>query len=143
MVLARIIILVTAAFVSEVVVAGEPFVVLNYGSQTTQKGSDNMHPFVTDPNFSSKHEVIKDETLSDIIKNYYGGSGMNFKFVQMAIVQINKTAFVRGNPNFMYAGKMIHLPSINEITSLILGDGTGSKTTDRFERRDEIFFFGS
>lgn len=142
MLLIRILMLV-AAFISEVVIAAEPIVVLNYSAQATQNGSDNMHPFVTDPDFSSKHEVSKDETLSDIIKNYYGGSGMNFKFVQMAIVQLNKTAFVRGNPNFMFAGKTIHLPSINEITSLIMDKGSRSSTTEKFERRDEIFFFGS
>ena len=71
------------------------------------------HPFRMDPNYQQSHKVMPDETLGHILQAYYGGSGLNMKFVEMAIVQFNKHAFVRGNPNFLYADKTLHLPSVN------------------------------
>jgi hypothetical protein len=68
------------------------------------------HPFRMDPDYSETHEVAQDETLGHIMKDYYGGSGMNMKFVEMAIVQVNRHAFVRGNPNFPLCQKN-HSPS--------------------------------
>ena len=53
------------------------------------------------------------------MQKYYGNKGLNFTFVQAAIIHKNKGAFVRGNPNFMYANKKLYLPSINEIKELV------------------------
>ena len=80
----------------------EPVVVLNYAARDNNPGEDiaSSHPFRMDPDYSEMHEVANDETLSHIINDYYGGSAMNMRFVEMAIVQINRHAFVRGNPNF-------------------------------------------
>lgn len=130
-------------FSCQLAVAAEPIVVLQYGDHSDQIGSENSHPFVVDTNLNAKHKVNENETLSEIIKIHYGGSGINFKFVQMAILQLNKAAFVRGNPNYLYAGKTLHLPSINEIQSLIMGRIDKATPNNNFERRNEIFFFGS
>ena len=52
--------------------------------------------------------------------NYYGSSSFNNKILSLAIVTFNKKAFVRNNPNYLYSGKKLYLPSVNEIKNLII-----------------------
>ena len=123
----------------------EPIVVLEYRSsdQMTEAGG-GTHPFRMDPDYSAHHKVRQDETLSHIIANYYGGSGLDTAFVQMAIVKKNRSAFVRSNPNYLYAGKSLHLPSLNEIRAMLVKQSQTSETTDSSrDNREHIFFFGS
>jgi Tfp pilus assembly protein FimV len=88
-------------------------------------------------------EVMADETLGHIMQAYYGGSGLNMTFVELAIVQFNRHAFVRANPNFLYADKTLHLPSVNQIQSLALGKKDKPQQNDAYGgRQNEIFFFG-
>ncbi|MGB1399802.1 MAG: hypothetical protein ACPG70_06680, partial [Candidatus Puniceispirillaceae bacterium] len=74
----------------------EPMVVLEYrNSGSVQEGEVNTHPFRLDPDYTTRHRVRKNETLSHIIANFYGGSGIDRAFVQMAIIRKNRSAFVR------------------------------------------------
>ena len=123
----------------------EPIVVLTYGARDHGAVEDatSSHPFRMDPNYSETHEVAQDETLGHIMNDYYGGSGMNMKFVEMAIVQVNRHAFVRGNPNFLYAKKTIRLPSLNQIKDLVTGEKLESSPSQGGSgRTNEIYFFG-
>ena len=123
----------------------EPIVVLAYGAPDNGGVEDaaSSHPFRMDPDYSEMHEVAQNETLSHIINDYYGGSGMNMKFVEMAIVQVNRHAFVRGNPNFLYAKKTISLPSLNQIKALVTGGKPKNSTSQSSSgRTNEIYFFG-
>ena len=52
--------------------------------------------------------------------NYYGTKSFNNNILSLAIVHFNKNAFVRNNPNYLYSGKKLYLPSINEIRNLII-----------------------
>jgi len=135
--------LVVASLAAE---AGEPIVVLEYGQRvgSHEYGDDaSTHPFRMDPNYQQSHKVMPDETLGHIIQAYYGGSGLNMTFVELAIVQFNKHAFVRGNPNFLYADKTLHLPSVNQIQALALGKKEKVQQGESYsERQNEIFFFG-
>ena len=135
--------LVAASLVAE---ASEPIVVLEYGQRGgghEYADETSNHPFRVDPNYQESHKVIPDETLGHIMQAYYGGSGLNMKFVEMAIVQFNTHAFVRGNPNFLYADKTLHLPSVNQIQALALGKKEKVQQGDSYgERQNEIFFFG-
>ena len=141
-------ILFTTLMCLPIAVFAEPIVVLEYrnasGSDNTE-GSSN-HPFRMDPGYGTKHKVRQDETLSHIITNYYGGSGMDASFVQMAILRRNKSAFVRSNPNYLYAGKTLYLPSLNDIRAMITGSGhthsSGTSSGRDAYSRNEIFFFG-
>ena len=141
-------ILFTALMCLPLAVNAEAIVVLEYRNATGSGDSegDNTHPFRMDPGYGTKHKVRQDETLSHIITNYYGGSGMDASFVQMAILRRNKSAFVRSNPNYLYAGKILYLPSLNDIRAMITGSGHthGSGTSSRRDGyfRNEIFFFG-
>ena len=126
--------------------ASEPIVVLEYGQRagSLEYGDDtSTHPFRMDLDYQQSHKVMPDETLGHIMQAYYGGSGLNMSFVEMAIVQFNKHAFVRGNPNFLYADKTLHLPSVNQIQALTLGK-TEKVQQDKGhgEGQNEIFFFG-
>ena len=126
-------------------VNAEPIVILEYrGAEMVTDGDGAMHPFRLDPDHSTHHKVMQNETLSHIIANYYGGSGMDKAFVQMAIVKRNRTAFVRANPNYLYAGKSLHLPSLNEIRAMLVREPKSTKTPEpKRDNREEIFFFGS
>jgi Tfp pilus assembly protein FimV len=128
-----------------VVRAGEPIVVLTYGdSRKTGSTLDEYgnHPMRTDPNAHQMHQVAEAETLSHIMAEYYGGSGLNMKFVELAILQFNRKAFVRGNPNFLFAGKLLHLPSVNQIKALVTGQKSKPHGSPSNRKQNEIFFFG-
>ena len=123
----------------------EPIVVLTYGARDNGAVEDatGSHPFRMDPDYSEMHEVVQDETLGHIMNDYYGGSGMNMKFVEMAIVQMNRHAFVRDNPNFLYAKKTIRLPSLNQIKALVTGTKLENSSSEGSSgRTNEIYFFG-
>ena len=123
----------------------EPIVILEYpGADMAIDDDGSMHPFRLNPDYSTHHKVMQNETLSHIIANYYGGSGMDKAFVQMAIVKRNRTAFVRANPNYLFAGKSLHLPSLNEIKAMLVREKKSAKTPElKRDNREEIFFFGS
>ena len=134
--------LVAASLAAE---ANEPIVVLEYSQRVSDDYGDDTsnHPFRMDPNYQESHKVMPDETLGHIMQAYYGGSGLNMTFVEMAIVQFNKHAFVRGNPNFLYANRTLHLPSVNQIQALALGKKEKIQQGESYgERQNEIFFFG-
>ena len=126
--------------------ASEPIVVLEYGPRGggLEYGDDtSAHPFRVDLDYQQSHKVMPDETLGHIMQAYYGGSGLNMTFVEMAIVQFNKHAFVRGNPNFLFADKTLHLPSVNQIQALALGKTEKIQQNKGYgEEQNEIFFFG-
>ena len=122
----------------------EPFVVLEYrgNSDRGNLSSDNL--FLKDLNYSANHEVLKNETLSDIMLNYYGSSAFNNRILSLAIVHFNKKAFVRNNPNFLYSGKKLYLPSVNEIKNLIIREDKNSENKDKNNSSitSQIYFFG-
>ena len=122
----------------------EPFVVLEYRGNS-EKGvinSDNL--FLQDLDYSTKHIVLKNETLSDIMLDYYGSSSFNNKILSLAIVYFNKKAFVRNNPNYLYSGKNLYLPSVNEIKNLIIKKDKSLKNKDENNTSlsSQIYFFG-
>ena len=70
-----------------------------------------------------------------------GNTGLNMKIVEISIIEINKHAFVRDNPHFLYAGKKIKIPSVNEIMNLKSKPNrmSGSKVNNK----SHIYFFGN
>jgi Tfp pilus assembly protein FimV len=121
-----------------------PIVVLEYPAYAgaSSGGLDSNNAFIADPNHTAHHRVQPNETLSHIITDYYAGSGLDLSVVQMAIVKKNKGAFVRGNPNFLFADKVIHLPSLNEMKNLVLGNHSGQPSPSSGSRQDQIYFIG-
>ena len=121
-------------------VISEPFVVLEYRSSDTKLSEKSNNSFLNDENFSKKHKVKKNETLSDIILKNYGIRYFNTDILSLSIVHFNKHAFVRKNPNFLFANKTLHLPSILEIKNLIIKTNPNQKEHPKDEKH--IYFFG-
>ena len=122
----------------------EPFVVLEYRGNSDRGNFSSDNLFLKDLNYSASHEVLKNETLSDIMLNYYGATAFNNRILSLAIVSFNKKAFVRNNPNFLYSGKKLYLPSVNEIKNLIIKKGKNSEKKDKNNSSitSQIYFFG-
>ena len=119
--------------------SSEPFVVLSYNNSSELGDRDNE--FTKNPDYFTKHRIAPGESLNLIINNYYGNSGLNKYFLQLAIVSLNAHAFRNRNVNYMVADESIHLPSINQMTNLMKGidfkldEETPSRTRN-------IYFFG-
>ena len=122
----------------------EPFVVLEYRGDMERGNLTSDNSFLKDLNYSVKHVVLKNETLSDIMLNYYGSKSFNNNILSLAIVHFNKKAFVRNNPNYLYSGKRLYLPSINEIKDLIIKKNNNKDNTEKSNSSitSQIYFFG-
>ena len=121
-------------------VSSEPFVVLEYRNNDTKLLEKSNNPFLNNQNFSKKYKVKKNETLSEIILKNYGIKHFNIDILSLSIVHFNKHAFVRKNPNFLYANKTLYLPSVLEIKNLLLKAKPSDKEYPKNEKH--IYFFG-
>ena len=121
-------------------VSSEPFVVLEYRNNNSKSFEVSNNPFIKNQNFSKKYKVKKNETLSDIILKNYGVKHFNKDVLSLSIVHFNKHAFVRKNPNFLFANKTLHLPSVSEIKNLIIKTKQNHKEHPNDEKH--IYFFG-
>ena len=64
------------------------------------------------------------DTLNRIILRQLPDLPLRHNIVRMAIVKANPHAFKRKNPNWMYAGKTLRLPSVDDIRSVVFRDTT-------------------
>ena len=136
----KLLLIVICLQFSPKIVLSEPFVVLEYRNNDSKLSEISNNPFLNDQNFSKKHKVKKNETLSDIILKNYGVKHFNKDVLSLSIVHFNKHAFVRKNPNFLYANKILHLPSVLEIKNLIINEKPNKKIYSKDEKH--IYFFG-
>ena len=120
----------------------EPFVVLEYRGNSDRGNFSSDNLFLKDLNYNVNHVVLKNETLSDIMLNYYGSRAFNNRMLSLAIVHFNKKAFVRNNPNFLYSGKKLYLPSVNDIKNLIIKKNKNSENKNNSSITSHIYFFG-
>ena len=136
----KLLLIVICLQFSPKIVLSEPFDVLEYRNNDSKLSEISNNPFLNDQNFSKKHKVKKNETLSDIILKNYGVKHFNKDVLSLSIVHFNKHAFVRKNPNFLFANKTLHLPSLFEIKNLVIK----TKSNNREFQKDSkhIYFFG-
>jgi LysM repeat protein len=141
-----LIIIVFVLFPGFELLSNEPFVILEYQGNnfenSNQKKINRNNKFLKNQNYSVIHKVKDGESLSGILNKYYGNTGLNMKIVEISIIEINKHAFVRDNPHFLYAGKKIKIPSVNEIMNLVKSKPnrmSGSKVNNK----SHIYFFGN
>ncbi len=133
-----IVIMVFNIFFMSSLLLSQPLVILEY-SNTNNAEEQNSN----NEDYSTYYKVKKNDTLSKIIEKHYGNKGLNFTFVQAAILFKNKSAFVRSNPNYMYAKKNLYLPSINEIKDLVYRNKKKVSSTKETSINQEIYFFGN
>ena len=125
--------------------SNEPFVVLEYKGDISNDGSSKINrnnKFIKDQNYSTSHIVKDGESLSIILNKYYGNSGLNMRIVQLSLVEINKHAFVRNNPNYLFSGKKLTIPSVNQIMNLVKNKPR-KKTSFDNNKRNHIYFYGN
>ncbi len=127
--------------------SNEPFVILEYNSQNLNEGLGNKNinknnRFIKDHNYSVNHKVKDGESLSGILHQYYGNTGLNMKIIEISIIQINKHAFVRENPHFLYAGKVLKIPSVSEIMNLVR-KAPDRNSNSKSGQRNHIYFYGN
>ena len=126
--------------------SNEPFVILEYNNQNlNESGTKNINKnnkFIKDHNYSVNHKVKDGESLSGILHKYYGNTGLNMKIIEISIIEINKHAFVRENPHFLYAGKILKIPSVSEIMNLVR-KVPNKKTNSKSSQRNHIYFYGN
>jgi len=137
--------ILTAFFFQKETSTREPFVVLEYkeNSDLNDKISvDRNNNFLKDQSYNTTHNVKEGESLSGILNKYYKNTGLNMRVLELAIIEINKHAFVRNNPNFLFAGKKIKIPSINEIMNLVKQTPTNANTINN-SRKNHIYFYGN
>ena len=121
-------------------VANEPFVVLEHSgnNQSLDKNIDKNNPFLRNHSHNQYYTVKDGDSLSGIINKFYSNTGLNKKIIEVSIIQINKKAFVRDNPHYLFAGKKIKVPSINEIMNLVKNKPNSVKS----DATQHIYFFG-
>ena len=126
--------------------SNEPFVVLeykgNFFDQSDSKKINKNNKFIKDQNYSTSHTVKDGESLSEIINKFYGNTGLNMRIIQLSLTEINKRAFVRNNPNYLFAGKKLKIPSINEIMNLVKNKPNQRKTSGN-RGNNHIYFYGN
>ena len=136
----KILSIVTCLQLAPKSVLSEPFVVLEFRDNNSKSFEISNNPFINNQNFSKKYKVKKNETLSDIILKNYGVKHFNKDVLSLSIVHFNKHAFVRKNPNFLYANKTLYLPSVLEIKNLIIKTNPNYKEHPKDDKH--IYFFG-
>ena len=126
--------------------SNEPFVVLeykgNFFDQSDSKKINKNNKFIKDQNYSTSHIVKDGESLSEIINKFYGNTGLNMRIIQLSLTEINKHAFVRNNPNYLFAGKKLKIPSINEIMNLVKKKPNQRETSNN-RGNNHIYFYGN
>ena len=81
----------------------------------------------------SKYRIKKGDSLGDIAKRAYGDTNIKLGLVMELIVSNNPSAFFRNNSNFIYADKVISIPSVNDFRDMLFSGDTDSllnKKTD-------------
>lgn len=63
--------------------------------------------------------VKKGDTLSKIVQESVKGTKIRSDFILDAIVKLNPSAFVRGNPNWMFAGAKLRFPDAKDFSRLV------------------------
>ena len=67
------------------------------------------------------------DTLNRIILRQLPDLPLRRNIIRMAIVKANPHAFKRKNPNWMYAGKTLRLPNVDDIRSVVFREAAEEK----------------
>lgn len=139
----KICIITLSFFTFKDISANEPFVILEYNkmpsSINAQTNRDN--PFLRNSSYNTTHKVKVGDSLSGIINEYYSNTGLNKKIIEVSIIEINSTAFVNKNPHYLFAGKDLKIPSVNEIMQLVKNTPDNS-SVNNLNKVNHIYFFG-
>lgn len=82
---------------------------------------------------SGRYRVQSGDTLSGIFSRFYKNTNVNKEVLQAVFVKTNKSAFRRGNPNWLMAGSVLTFPSGADVIDYVVNDktGDGSRSENR------------
>lgn len=66
------------------------------------------------------YRVKRGDTLSEIFQRFYSDTNINKEVLQAVFVKTNKTAFRRGNPNWLMAGSVLRFPSGADVINYVV-----------------------
>lgn len=122
----------------------EPLIILEFSSQNQLSAGDGKNPFSIDPEYSERYTVKSGDSLNSILRKFYKGSGLDWRFVQLSIIIANPKAFAKSNPNFLFSDIVVYLPGKSDIAKLLLGEKVGINGSDSkaISGTKNIYFFG-
>ena len=122
----------------------EPLIVLEFSNQNQFSSGDGNNAFSLDPNHSENYTVKSGDSLNLILKKFYKGSGLDWRFVQLSIVLTNPKSFAKSNPNFLFSNTELYLPGKADIANLLEGKEIRKADSENEEpsRSKNIYFFG-
>ena len=80
--------------------------------------------------------IKRGDTLSAIVHDAVKGTGIRPDFILDAIVKVNPSVFVRGNPNWMLAGKKLKFPHSEDFNRLMFFK---SEDTDKASNENDPY----
>ena len=75
------------------------------------------------------YRVKSGDTLSEIFQRFYSDTNINKEVLQAVFVKTNKTAFRRGNPNWLMAGSLLRFPSGADVINYVVESSTVDEST--------------
>ena len=98
-----------------------------------EKGEDTIMP-------GAKYLIKAGDSLGDIVQRAYGRTNIRLDLVMELIVRHNPTAFFRNNPNFVYADKVITIPSVDDFRNMLFTTKEPSLLNDSIDKSHWIRF---
>ena len=83
---------------------------------------------------AGRYRVQSGDTLSGIFSRFYKNTNVNKEVLQAVFVKTNKSAFRRGNPNWLMAGSVLTFPSGADVIDYVVNDKTDNSS--RSENRE-------
>jgi len=82
---------------------------------------------------AGRYRVQSGDTLSGIFSRFYKNTNVNKEVLQAVFVRTNKSAFRRGNPNWLMAGSVLTFPSGADVIDYVVNEKTddGSRSENR------------
>lgn len=88
----------------------------------------------------SKYRIKPGDSLTDIAKRAYGDTNIKLSLVMQLIISNNPTAFFRNNANYIYADKVIAIPSVDDFRTMLFSGNTDSLLNDEADKSQWIRF---
>lgn len=72
----------------------------------------------------SEYRIVAGDTLGSIAQRAYGDTDVRLELIKSMIVENNPHAFFRDNQNFIYADKVISIPSVEDLRKHLFKDSS-------------------
>ena len=96
-------------------------------------GDDSIEP-------GANYTIKPGDSLGDIANRAYGDTDLKPSLVMQMIVDHNPTAFFRNNANFIYAGKVIRIPSVEDFRNMLFNGKSDSLLKQNSDKSQWIRF---